>query len=219
MTDIWRQQPHHRAILAVDTADSTAMTNIVKGRVRHSMYEVFERALYAAGIENVHHDPLIDRGDGVLALIHPMVPKTLLLNTVVPELGKLLAQHDGLRLRAVVHAGEVHYDHRGCFGESLDLSFRLLDAPELKLLLKAVLSPLAVVLSEDIYRAVARHGYDRIDADGFAPLVRVEIAGRTHRGWVRLPEIEPSPSCSAVPNISISRTATSYLPSGLLEGR
>jgi hypothetical protein len=183
----WPQQPRHRAIVAVDTAGSSARTNTAKARLRHTMYEVFESALYTAGIENSHHDPLIDRGDGILAIIHPTVPKTLLLNTVLPELGKQLTKQDDLRLRAVVHAGEVHYDRRGCFGESLDLSFRLLDAPELKLMLREAAEALAVVLSEDIYRAVVRHGYDHIEAGRFAPLVRTQVAGQTHRGWVRLP--------------------------------
>jgi hypothetical protein len=185
--EIWPQQPRHRAIVAVDTADSTARNNTSKARLRHIMYEVFENALYAAGIENIHLDPLLDRGDGILALIHPTVPKTLLLNTFIPALGEQLSRHDDLRLRAVVHAGEVHYDRRGCFGESLDLTFRLLAATELKQLLRESPEPLAVVLSEDIYRTVVRHGYDRIDADSFTPLVRTQIAGQTHRGWVRLP--------------------------------
>lgn len=183
----WQRQPRHRAIVAVDTADSTARNNTGKARLRHDMYEMFESALSTAGIENDHHDPLIDRGDGILAIIHPTVPKTLLLDTVLPELGKQLTKQDDLRLRAVVHAGEVHYDRRGCFGEALDLSFRLLDAPELKLLLRESAEALAIVLSEDIYRTVVRHGYDRIEADSFAPLVWTQMAGQTHRGWVRLP--------------------------------
>jgi class 3 adenylate cyclase len=183
----WPQQPRHRAIVAVDIADSTTRTNTSKARLRHTLYEVFENALHTAGIGNIHHDPLIDCGDGILAIIHPAVPKTLLLDTVLPALGEQLTRHDDLRLRAVVHAGEVHYDRRGCFGESLDLSFRLLSAPELKRLLRAAAEPLAVVLSDDIYRTVVRHGYDRIDAGDYAPLVRTQIAGQPHRGWVQLP--------------------------------
>ena len=43
-------------------------------------------AMRTAGIADGHCDPLTDRGDGFLALIHPVddVPKTLLLNPLVP---------------------------------------------------------------------------------------------------------------------------------------
>ena len=56
------------------------------------------------------------------------VPKTMLLDTVVPILGALLAEHNArnpawrLRLRVVVHAGEVTFDDNGCFGEALDVA-------------------------------------------------------------------------------------------------
>jgi len=33
-----------------------------------------------------------------------------------------------LRLRVVLHAGDVHDDPNSCFGNALDLPFRLLDA-------------------------------------------------------------------------------------------
>jgi hypothetical protein len=35
-----------------------------------------------------------------------------------------------LRVRVVVHAGTMFYDANGCFGETLDVAFRLLDAPQ-----------------------------------------------------------------------------------------
>lgn len=182
----WPGQPCHRAIVAVDTEDSTARTDSAKIRLRRTLYEVFENALHAAGIEDDLHDPLVDLGDGILAIIHPTVPKTLLLNTLVPALGEQLTKQHDLRLRAVVHAGEVLYDRRGRCGQSLDLSFRLLDAPEVKRLLAWTAEPLVLVVSEEIYRTVVSHGYQGIDVDAFAPLVQTHIAGRTHRGWVQL---------------------------------
>ena len=32
----------------------------------------------------------------------------------------------------MVHAGEVNYDANGCFGEALDIAFRLLDSAHVK---------------------------------------------------------------------------------------
>ncbi|MBB5960478.1 hypothetical protein FHS29_007102 [Saccharothrix tamanrassetensis] len=172
--------------MAVDIADSTARADATKIRLRRVLYEAFENSLYAAGAEERLRDPLVDRGDGILAVIHPIVPKTLLLNAFVPALCEELSRQQELRLRVVVHAGEVLYDRRGCCGEALDLSFRLLDAPALKGALAKSAAPLVLVVSEEMYRTIVRHGYRGIDDDAFAPLVQTHIAGRTHWGWVRV---------------------------------
>jgi len=90
------------------------------------------RAQRWAGVGKRHHDRFIDRGDGILALIRPVdrVPKAMLLNRAVPVLQQLLTAYNAslprhsqpqrqLRVRVVVHAGEVHYDANGCYGEAL----------------------------------------------------------------------------------------------------
>jgi class 3 adenylate cyclase len=185
--------PRHRAIVAVDIEDSTSRTDAVKAQLRDLMYTMVEEALESAGITRRHRDPLIDRGDGILALIRPtdQAPKALLLTSVMPLLIAVLRQHDArhpdhyLRLRAVVHAGEVNYDRRGCFGEALDITFRLLDAPVVKRELRQVVSPLILVVSDAIYHSVVRQGYEAADDRGYVQRVNVLVAGRHHRGWIK----------------------------------
>lgn len=187
--------PLHRAIVVVDVEGSTKRLNPAKALLRRVMYELLENALESSGIGERHRDPLIDRGDGALVLIRPVdeVPKTLLLTTFVPALGQLLAGHDPsrsdhrLRLRVAVHAGEIHYDERGPFGEAIDVTCRLLDAPELKIKLSNTPAALVLVVSDDIYRSLIRHRYDGIDDRAFEPLVQLEIAGNRQRGWVSVP--------------------------------
>jgi hypothetical protein len=82
----------------------------------------------------------------------------------------------------------VHYDEHNCFGEAIDLCCRLLDAPELKRQLGRTGAPLILVVSQDIYRNVVRHGYKGIDHHDFEPLVHVHMAGTRHEGWVTVPE-------------------------------
>jgi hypothetical protein len=183
----------HRNIIAVDIEGSTSRPDPIKAHLREVMYELVEQALHAGGLVAAHRDPLIDRGDGVLVLLHPVdrAPKRVLLDTVMPSLGALLTEHNEchpawrFRLRAVVHAGEIHYDAHGCFGEVLDVAFRLLDAEKVKRTLRVTPAPLALVVSDDIYRGVVLQGYHGIDAGDFKPLVRLHVAGRWHRGWVR----------------------------------
>ena len=193
--------PHYRAILALDIESSTSRPNSIKAELRSKTYELFEAALRRAGIGTSHRDKFIDRGDGILALIHPVdqVPKALLLNRAVPVLGRLLADYNAslprfgyperqLRIRVVMHAGEVHYDANGCFGEALDVAFRLLDAVRVKRALRETADPLILVISGDIYNSVVRHGYDGIDQQAFHPMVRVHVAGKRFPGWIHLPE-------------------------------
>ena len=193
--------PHYRAIVALDIERSTSRPNPVKGELRNKTYELFEAALRTAGIGTRHRDRFIDRGDGILALIHPVdqAPKALLLNRAIPLLSRLLADYNDslprhsqpqrqLRIRVVVHAGEVHYDANGCFGEALDVAFRLLDAARVKRALRETADPLVLVISEDIHNSVVRHGYDGIDQQSFHPLVRVQVAGQRFPGWIHLPE-------------------------------
>ena len=192
--------PRHRAVIALDIERSTSRPDPVKAELRAKLYEVFDAALLEAGIRRRYRDRFIDRGDCILALIHPVdqAPKAALLKTAIPALSQLLTDYNAnlprasraqrqLRIRVVVHAGEVHYDANGCFGEALDIAFRLLDAAHVKKALQAAADPLILVISGEIYRAIVRHGYDGIDQHAFQPLVRVRIAGNRYPGWIHIP--------------------------------
>lgn len=189
-------RPVRRAILAVDIENSTTRTNPAKAWLRQAMYDLIEAALGVARIGREHHDPLVDRGDGVLALIRQTddVPTTTLLDTVVPALSRALRSHNerrpdrAMRLRAVLHAGEVLHDGHGCFSQALDLAFRLLDAPATRVALRrAWPAPMALVVSEDIHSSVVAQGYPGIAEHGYEPGVRVMIAEKTHIGWTHVP--------------------------------
>lgn len=161
---------------------------------------MLETSMNVAGIHARHCDPFTDRGDGVLALVHPVddVPKTLLLNPLVPALVQLLANRNlalperdrcrrELRLRAVVHAGEVHFDGKGYFGEALDVAFRLLDAPRLKEGLRRAAGPLVLAVSDIVYWSIVSQDYDGIPRALYEPVLRVTVAGRRRTGWLHVP--------------------------------
>ncbi len=200
-----RTLPVHRSILAIDIENSTQRTNPVKEELRQHIYQLVLDALGSTGINDQCRDPFTDRGDGMLMLIRPTddIPKPLLLSRFIPALADLLCRHNDaipseertrlLRLRAVLHAGEVHYDGKGFFGEDLDVAFRLLDAPKFKAYLRHGMGPIGLVVSDDIYWSVIHHGYDGINGHEFQPLVTVTVAGRRRKGWVHLPSASGSP--------------------------
>ncbi|WP_051711706.1 hypothetical protein [Spirillospora albida] len=194
--------PVHRSILVLDLEKSTGMhrTNPIKGELRREIYRMLNVALERSGVKPEFLDRFEDRGDGVLVLIHPVddVPKAHLLSRFVPEIAGLLGEYErglppaerasrGMRLRVVVHAGEIHDDGNGYYGEALDVACRLLDAPRLKRFLRETAGPLAVAVSEEIYWSVVRHEYDGISAAEYRPGLRVQVAGRRRHGWIHAP--------------------------------
>jgi hypothetical protein len=144
------------------------------------------------GIDERHHDPTSDRGDGFLLLLHPVdeVPKTLLLGALLPGLtadNRGAPPAERFLLRAALHAGEVHHDPNGPFGGPIDVTCRLLEAPAFKAHRRRRSEPLVLVVSGDIYRSVVWHDYPGIDRNAYRQLFRIRVAGRAHQGWVRGP--------------------------------
>ena len=226
--------PLHRSIVALDIESSTQRTNPVKGELRRMLYELLDRAVAEAGIAARHLEKLTDRGDGVLILVRPHddVPKTVLLCRLMPKLADLLVEHNAavadpalrLRLRAVVHAGEVHDDGRGFYGEDLDIAFRLLDSPTIQRALRdALAAPLVLVVSEEIYTGIIRHGY--VDPGPRVRRAYVRVAGRRRRGWVYLPGLASPDRSLAAYGAEIPRpspplvTAPAGRPAGGGHGR
>jgi hypothetical protein len=185
--------PRYRAIVGLDIEQSTSRPDLVKAELRTMLYELFEAALRAADIGPDHRDPFMDRGDGLLALIDP-ADQALLLSHVVPVFGQLLAGYNvvlppprRIRVRVAIHAGEVRDDDNGCFGTALDITCRLLDAPEAKAALKASPAPLLLVVSSDIYHSVVSRDPGATGREAVRHLVTVQVAGREHQGWVWAP--------------------------------
>ena len=198
--------PVYRNILAVDIENSTGRTNPARRALRSELYQLLLESLRGVGIEDGDRERFVDRGDGALVLIHPVdhVPKPLLLTHVVPCMSKLVRGYNdalpagelaarGLRIRTVLHAGEVHYDGYGPFGESVDVACRLLDARRVKKCLRGSSAPLVLVVSDHLHSEIIRHRYAGIDPSVFAPLVTVSLGGRRHRGWVCVSDVELLP--------------------------
>lgn len=187
--------PHYRAMVGLDMKGSTNGTNPQRGVSRAVMYDLLERTIRESGISDQHRDELMDRGDGVFTYLRPVdeVPKSLLISTVIPTLDRLLREHNErhpeeiVRMRAVVHAGEIHNDGRGWFGEALDLACRLLDAPGLRRRFDQTDADLILVVSNDFYQSIVRH-YNGVQ--NFERVVRVRVGHVIHWGWVTVPRTD-----------------------------
>ncbi|GAA1022439.1 MULTISPECIES: tetratricopeptide repeat protein [Amycolatopsis] len=183
----------HRTILVADVEgfSDRSRTNRNQLSVRDAMYQTLRQAFREADIpwEACYHE---DRGDGVLVLVPPDVPKAAFAESLPGAIVETLEVHnrvagaeEQIRLRLAVHAGEVHYDQHGVTSNAVVLAFRLVGSPALKSALAGSSSVLATMVSAWFFDEVVRHGRGGL-AETFRPFP-VPLRGSRTTGWVSLP--------------------------------
>lgn len=188
------QQPTavHHTIVVTDTENFTdpARTNLDQLAIRHGLYKVIRRAFVRARID-WSTCTTEDRGDGVLILIPPDMPKVRLAIGMLAQLGTALVKHNGscsdrtrIRLRVAVHAGEVHRDSHGVAGRAINHAFRLVNSPAGKAALESCAEPLAIIASDWFYDEVLSH-YPAAEPHSYRRIPAMS-------GWIRLPGLVPA---------------------------
>lgn len=185
-----RQPPAvHHTIVVTDTVNFTdpARTNLDQLAIRHALYKILKYA-FAPHWPVCHTE---DRGDGVLILVPPQVPKIHLATRMLTQLETALSRHNAscpagasIRLRVALHAGEVHHDAHGVAGTAINHTFRLIDAPSVKTACNAFHAPCAIVVSAWFYDEVIHH-YPSAEPDAFQAVL-AETKDVTHPAWIRL---------------------------------
>jgi tetratricopeptide (TPR) repeat protein len=185
-------QPEHRSILVVDIEEFSQRTNPVQLGLHRRLRDLLQGALQAGEI-NKDVCEWEDRGDGFLVTIGAEVPKSRLLDPVIPLLAERVNAHNlaaepawRLRLRVVVHAGEVLRDPKPNVGQAVVAACRLLDAPQLRACLKATSRPLVVAVTDWIHQEVVQHGYAGIDRAAYWPMAFTSKNTIGH-AWVHVP--------------------------------
>ena len=190
----------HRTILMVDIEGYSrpARTNPIRGRLRDALYLLLDQAIGSTGIAADLHEPPQDQGDGALLLFLPQVPKNRLLHPLVTNLAEALVgynaavgEQERMRLRVVVHAGELLNDRHGYFGEHLDEAFGLVNSDMLRAHLALTTSLLVLLVSDQIYEGIVKHGLSGIDPATYRR-VDVGVKGRQLRSWLHIPDAAPT---------------------------
>jgi hypothetical protein len=182
----------HRAILIVDVESFSdpARTNAHQLAVRDGMYRALRQSFARARISWADC-AVEDRGDGVLVLVSPEVPKSRLVTRVPVRLAEMLDRHNAacpvperIRLRMALHAGEVHQDAHGFAGTSVNRAFRLVEAPPSRTALRTSSGVVALIVSDWFYDEVVRH-HPAAGPSCFRQ-VRVVMKETEMTAWVRV---------------------------------
>ncbi|WP_329051370.1 hypothetical protein OG738_04220 [Amycolatopsis sp. NBC_01488] len=184
--------PVHHTIFIVEidgfaAADRTTMHRLT---LRAGLYEVVQEALLACGVSwpDCYH---ADLGDGVLLLVPAEYPKAVFSELLPAALTAFLAEHnrvhrlpERIRLRAVLHAGEVSYDAHGRTGSAIVHAFRLLHSEVLINASAYAGGDLAVIASAWIFDEIIRHS-PVSRPERYRP-VFVQEKETAAQAWVRL---------------------------------
>ena len=190
--------PVHRAIVVVDIVESTDPIRRNGDRVvmRKAMYESLSGAFRWIDWLKCYHE---DRGDGVLLLVHPRVPKGWLVATLPGKLEAALARHNAtmalhdparvaatqFRLRIAVNAGEVTFDKHGVVGAAIDYTFRLAEAPQLNEAFANSPDTCALIVSDWFYTDVVYHQPDA-RPDSYRH-INCQVKKTPVSAWMRVP--------------------------------
>src|SRR5918992_711860 len=189
----------HRTIVVVDVEGfgDRRRTNTDQIAVRKGLYRGMRDAFAASGMswEDCYHE---DRGDGMLVLISPDVPKYLVTARLPEQLDAALRRHNQgsaaearIRLRVAVHAGEVHYDEHGVSGTAITMTFRLLEAAAVKSALATSSGVVALIASDWFFEEVIRH--DPASDPAAYRQAQVTVKETKTTAWVSVLDHRPPP--------------------------
>ncbi|WP_406324730.1 hypothetical protein [Streptomyces niveus] len=182
-------EPSNKTILLMDMEGSGGRRDSEQAVIHRMLYAVLHETLSAAAIEPTEYRSE-DRGDGVFVLVDPSVPKPSLLRallTTTPErlvsTNRLAAEGARIRLRIVVHTGEVALDEFGAVGADLTHAFRLLAATALRKQLARASEPSVLCVSDAVYRGVVGHAHPGVRPEHFHPLAADSKEGASLTAW------------------------------------
>ncbi|MET8544697.1 hypothetical protein ABZW03_29245 [Kitasatospora sp. NPDC004799] len=184
--------PTNRTILVLDIEGSGRRSDVEVAVLRRMMYSVLRSTLAESSIEASEYR-MEDRGDGVFVLIDPSVPKPQLIRALLSHTPEQL--YDGnrlasasvqVRLRIVVHSGEVTLDEEGAIGADLVEAFRLLGTQQLRAALESTRESSVLCVSDTVHRGVVRHRHPGIRAEHFHRFVAHTKEGDV-TGWIHDP--------------------------------
>lgn len=182
------------SVFACDIASfgHRSRTDLDRHKIRTALYDGLRRSFDGTGIRYAacYRE---DRGDGALVVIPPSVDTATLLTSLVHRLRAEVRQHNDvsvdtaqMRLRLAVHTGIVRSDAEGLVGTAVNHVFRILEAPQLKQILRGTGAELALIASERVYDDVIRHGLGLVDPAEYHRIeLRVKETGTV--AWITVP--------------------------------
>ena len=193
-------------------------TDLDLHKIRTALYDGLRRSFDETGIpyDGCYRE---DRGDGALVAVPPGVDTALLLTTLVQRLRAEVRRHNDvsaetarMQLRLAVHTGVVRADAEGLVGGTVNHAFRILEAAQLKQVLRATGAEVALITSERVYEDVVRHGLGLVNP-GEYHRIELRVKETIAAAWIAVPGMSaPAHPVPAPPTIVDARVTASPAP-------
>lgn len=195
ISEVARPDRNLYTIVLIDLAMSAANDCQGQRRIRTDLYDLVHDVVRYGGL-TLESLPFSDTGDG-LRLVVPLdrIQPTQVVDMFVLGLTAGLREHRRrvresarIRMRVAFDLGLVEPHLRGWTGDPLVRAARLVDAEPLRDALRSDrMLDLVVVVSDELYQSVVRHGYGYIAPDCFQAIhVRVKEFDAT--AWLLKPQ-------------------------------
>ncbi|QQQ77795.1 substrate-binding domain-containing protein [Saccharothrix sp. 6-C] len=185
----------HRTVVVVDVVAFSRRSPAPQAEIRRGLYAALEAAFEGSGLDwsAIDHE---DRGDGVLVLVPPDVPKSRVVGGLPHALLGELRRYNAtrtedarIRLRMAITAGEVRHDEHGVLGGEVTLAFRLLDSRPLREAVERSAALFALIVSDRFYDDVVGPN-PAMDPESFRR-VGVEVKEVRGHAWLHVPHSGP----------------------------
>jgi hypothetical protein len=183
----------HQTIILADVAGFTdpARTMFHQRVVREGLRNVLRDAFSEVGVD-LSTCTVEDRGDAKLILMSPEVDNGRLADQLPSRLIAGLRRHNAshsaetaIKLRVALHTGEVFQEEDGLVGPAVNHTFRIVEAPQAKSILKSSSCLLALIASDDFYHGVIVND-PAADPDSYQQ-IRFTVHESSFQAWLRVP--------------------------------
>jgi Effector-associated domain 2 len=154
----------------------------------------------------------------VLVVVPPTADTTVLLTSLVDRFRAAVREHNEvsteaaqMRLRVAVHIGFVRPDAEGVVGSAVNLAFRLLNAEQLKQVLRWTGADLALIASDRVYDDVIRHGLGLVNPSEYQRII-ARVKETTQPAWIRVPGMPAPPAPRTLVDTQLIRPAQPTAP-------
>ncbi|MCY1141313.1 hypothetical protein OWR29_25225 [Actinoplanes sp. Pm04-4] len=190
-------EPRHHVFAYADIEGSSSLSTPDKEQVQKDLAAMLETACERAGMDNVDWE---DRGDGYLLVSLGDVPVRSVIESFASLVDAALAARTvgeiRLRVRVVVHQGEILRGEKGWRGPQLDRAARMVDASEVKAALRAAPDGrMAFAVGPDLYNSVIR-GYKVPDPTAFR-MRRLDTKEGPVEAWLSITGVAEQPGRDA----------------------